>query len=68
METLRVLPKPVSGKSRKVLALLLLRRALMEERYEECRVYLDEAKTGGAASEEIVRVLKAPGQHPEEVE
>lgn len=50
----------------KLLAMLCLRRALLEERYEECALHLEEALRYGAAPEEIARLLRMPGTHPEE--
>lgn len=64
----QVSPKSLPGSSRKVLALLCLRRALMDERYEECRTFLEEAQKRGADTREIARILRSPELHLEEME
>lgn len=48
----------------KLTALLYLREALLEEKYEECPEFIAIAKEFGALDEEIRGLLENPKRHP----
>lgn len=48
----------------KLTALLYLREALLEERYEECGEFVAIAREFGALDREITALLENPRRHP----
>ena len=48
----------------KLTALLYLREALLEERYEECGEFIAIAREFGALEKEILALLENPKRHP----
>ncbi len=48
----------------KLTALIYLREALIEERYENCSEFIAIAKEFGALDEEIRALLENPRRHP----
>ena len=57
--------KTVPVVSLKTNSLLALRKAILEERYEECAQHISNAIRFRATLLEIGRVLGKPGLHPE---
>lgn len=55
-------------KQKKILTLLLLRRALIREDYESCSALIRTAKKYNSSVREIRSLLTAPGVHPENFE
>jgi hypothetical protein len=49
----------------KLTALLYLREALLEERYEECGEFIAVAREFGALDKEVLALLEDPKRHPQ---
>ncbi len=49
----------------KILSLLYLQKALREEAYETCALWVERARDCGANSKEINRILRHPSWHME---
>lgn len=60
--------EPEMMKQKKILTLLLLRRALIREDYELCPALIRAAKKYNSSVREIRSLLAAPGVHPENFE
>lgn len=54
-----------SGKQKKFSALLALRKALLDERYEDCATLVACAYRFSASASEVTRVLHNPNSHLE---